>query len=216
MKRSGQQLMRIAAAASAALLVATAVAQYVQNGRALDANLGVDSGGYNSRSGRSNYMQRDVYRLNRSTGTFEYDERSAFAQPTYSPRMRATGPNDPLQSAYRRPVTQPWSDQDPFYLDRRTGTFRYDQTNAFTYRPYRLGESPQASVYQQPINRSGAVYTPPRPRASGSVPASNRRASLQVAPTTTRRPPTPASAPSISPQKYSPLRGGAPGYLQGR
>ena len=196
----------------AAILVWAATAQMrVQSGRALDSNLMVGSGGYNTTS-RALPVQRNIYTVNRRTGDMRYNEAAAFRSTAYSTYQRnfgrgdyragATTPafDDVIASArtsgiaYRRPTAgrQPGGS---FQLNRATGGIQFDSTAAFA--------QPRYSV----LGASNRVIAPavPAPPRMGSTPAGLGVAPVGGIPTGST---AFGTAPStfLQPQRYQPTR----------
>lgn len=161
----------------AAILVWAAAAQMrVQSGRALDSNLMVGSGGYNT-TRRALPVQRNIYTVNRRTGDMRYNEAAAFRSSAYSTYQRRYGGGD-----YRAGVTAPQFDDmlaatrtsgvayrrgtagrslgGPYQLNRATGGIRYDSTAAFAQPRYSALSSARQVMSPYAAPAPGGMATP--------------------------------------------------------
>lgn len=195
------------------LAAAASLAQYqVGSGRALDRNLNVNSGGYNSTTTRQAYIQPSPYTVNYDTGDIEYNESNAFAQPRY------TWSRAPESFAFwNRPTVMPSGEGNLFQVDRRTGTYKYNTTAAFAapdYNPlrqppnvygqgiYDVNMAPQQTLWwrrrimQQPGTASTAIPS----LGPGNMPP------MTTLPITSTPAPSqsmsPTVTPPVAPQKY--------------
>lgn len=206
---------------AAGSLLIPAIGAAVLGQYALDANLQVGGGRVNPEGGYSMPLQPDIYRINRNTGTFQYDERAAF----WSPRRYTTGMQESLMrtgvmDTYSRPVVRSGPEAGVYTLDRRSGTFRYNEANAFAPRAYNVYQSAApAPMPEKPIEigQSTPRYREaPRGGSSGArsvtinatIPASREPyAEAGEAAATAGATGAPASAGSITnltPQVYRP------------
>ena len=155
------------------LCAATLLGQY-----ALDENLQVGGGRVNPSSGYSAPMGRDPYRINRRTGTFQYNQPGAFG---WGPRSYTVGAQEYLMrtgmmDTYARPVETMGQNSSVYNKNWRTGTYRYNNTNAFSqqgYRVYQSAGSPAAAQKPIDIGDSTPVYRSARGSSGSAGRASN-------------------------------------------
>lgn len=178
-------------ALAAALIAAPCHAQ-----NALDANLRVGSGGLNPAAGHAP-MNYDIYRINRETGAFEYDENAAFATPRYQPMVRDHATVAPRANPYYHPVLTTGPDAGIFTVDRRTGTFRYNEANALESTGYTARRSPPPAP-PPPTKTIDVGQTTPVYRAARTTPRATPLPLTRLdAPGTTPRS-DPAEPPALS------------------
>jgi len=157
---------------------------------ALDANLQVGGGRVNPASGYAMPLGRDVYRINRDTGTFQYYQRGAYgwSPQRYTVRTQEQLMNSGVMSTYSRPAATMGPYAWVYDQNSRTGAYRYNDAHALSRRGYNVYQSARPTERPQKpieIGESTPTYraaprTPEYHERSATIPMTNQPGYEQV------------------------------------